>query len=48
LAASWVGIPIVGGAVLTTAGVLAGDGQLDLRLVILVGAWTGGHEGGDC
>jgi membrane-associated protein len=40
VAASWVGIP--------TAGVLAGDGQLDLRLVILVaavGAWTGGYVG---
>jgi membrane protein DedA with SNARE-associated domain len=48
VAASWVGIPIVGGAALAGAGVLASDGQLDLRLVILVAAvaaWTGGYVG---
>jgi membrane protein DedA with SNARE-associated domain len=48
VAASWIGIPIVGGAVLAAAGVLAGDGQLDVWLVILVaaaGASTGGYVG---
>lgn len=48
VAASWIGIPIVGGAVLATAGVLASDGQLDLWLVLVVaaaGAWTGGYVG---
>jgi membrane protein DedA with SNARE-associated domain len=47
-AASWIGIPIVGGAVLAAAGVLAGDGQLDVRLVVVVaamGAWSGGYVG---
>jgi membrane protein DedA with SNARE-associated domain len=48
VAASWIGIPIVGGAVLAAAGVLAGNGQLDVWLVILIataGAWTGGYVG---
>jgi len=48
VAASWIGIPIVGGAVLATAAVLAGDGQLNLWLVILdaaVAAWAGGYAG---
>jgi membrane protein DedA with SNARE-associated domain len=48
VAASWIGIPIVGGAVLAAAGALAGDGQLDVWLVVLVataGAWTGGYVG---
>lgn len=48
VAASWIGSPIVGGAVLATASVLAGDGQLDVWLVIPVavaGAWTGGYVG---
>jgi membrane protein DedA with SNARE-associated domain len=48
VAASWIGIPIVGGAVLAAAGVLAGDGQLDVRLVVLVAtaaAWSGGYVG---
>lgn len=48
VAASWIGIPIVGGVVLATAGVLAGDGQLSVWLVILVAAaaaWTGGYVG---
>ena len=48
LAASWIAIPIVGGAVLAAAGVLAGDGQLDVWLVLVVaaaGARTGGYIG---
>jgi membrane protein DedA with SNARE-associated domain len=48
VAASWIGIPIVGGAVLAAAGVLAGQGQLNLWLVILVAAaaaWVGGYLG---
>jgi membrane protein DedA with SNARE-associated domain len=48
VAASWIGIPIVGGAVLATAGVLAGDGQLNVWLVILVAAaaaCAGGYVG---
>lgn len=48
VAASWTGIPIVGGAVLAAAAVLARDGQLDLWLVLVVaaaGAWTGGYVG---
>jgi membrane protein DedA with SNARE-associated domain len=48
VAASWIGIPIVGGGVLAAAGVLASDGQLNVWLVILVasvGAWTGGYVG---
>lgn len=48
VAASWVGLPIVGGAMLAGAGVLAGEGQLDIWLVIAVAAlaaWTGGYLG---
>jgi membrane protein DedA with SNARE-associated domain len=48
VAASWIGIPIVGGAVLAAAGVLAGNGELELWLVVLVAAaaaWTGGYAG---
>jgi membrane protein DedA with SNARE-associated domain len=48
VAASWIGIPVVGGAALTTAGVLGGDGQLNVWLVIAVAtaaAWTGGYAG---
>ena len=48
VAASWIGVPIVGGGVLATAGALAGDGKLDLWLVLVVaasGAWTGGYVG---
>jgi hypothetical protein len=48
VAASWIGVPLVGGAVLATAGVLASDGQLDVWLVLLVaamGAWSGGYIG---
>jgi membrane-associated protein len=48
VAASWIGIPIIGGAVLAAAGALAADGQLDVRLVIAVAAvasWTGGYVG---
>ncbi|HJS93405.1 MAG TPA: hypothetical protein VJ741_04015 [Solirubrobacteraceae bacterium] len=48
VAASWIGIPIVGGAVLAAAGVLAGHDRLDLWLVILVAAvaaWMGGYVG---
>jgi membrane protein DedA with SNARE-associated domain len=48
VAASWIGIPIVGGAALATAGVLAGEGQLNVWLVIAVAtaaACTGGYGG---
>jgi membrane protein DedA with SNARE-associated domain len=48
VAASWVGIPIVGAGVIAGAGVLAGEGQLDIWLVIVVAAlasWTGGYGG---
>ncbi|MDE3129568.1 MAG: hypothetical protein KGL16_00295 [Acidobacteriota bacterium] len=48
VAASWIGIPIVGGVVIAGAGALAGDGQLEVWLVVLVatvGAWTGGYAG---
>jgi membrane protein DedA with SNARE-associated domain len=48
VAASWIGIPIIGGAVLAAAGVLAHDGQLDVWLVLVAaaaGAWTGGYVG---
>jgi membrane protein DedA with SNARE-associated domain len=48
VAASWIGVPIVGGAVLAAAGVLAGDGRLDVWAVTVVasaGAWTGGYVG---
>lgn len=46
--ASWVGIPIVGAAVLAAAGGLAGDGKLNVWVVIAVAAvaaWTGGYLG---
>ncbi len=46
--ASWIGIPIVGGVAVAAAGALAGEGRLNLWLVILVaasGAWTGGYVG---
>jgi membrane protein DedA with SNARE-associated domain len=48
VAASWSGIPIVGGAVLAAAGALVADGRLDVWLVIVVAAaaaWTGGYVG---
>lgn len=48
VAASWIGIPIVGGAVLATAGVLATDGQLNVWLIILIATaagWAGGYVG---
>ena len=48
VAASWVGVPIVGAGVLAAAGVLASEGELDLWLVIVVAtvaAWTGGYVG---
>lgn len=48
VAISWVGIPIVGGAVLAAAGGLAGEGQLDIWLAVVVaaaGACTGGYVG---
>ncbi len=48
VAASWIGIPIVGAGMLAGAGVLAGEGQLDVWLVIVVAAlasWTGGYGG---
>jgi membrane protein DedA with SNARE-associated domain len=48
VAASWVGVPIVGASFLAAAGVLASEGELDLWLVITVAtiaAWTGGYVG---
>jgi membrane protein DedA with SNARE-associated domain len=48
VAASWIGIPIVGASALAAAGVLASEGELNLELVILVAtfaAWTGGYVG---
>ena len=48
VAASWVGIPIIGAGVLAAAGVLASEGELNLWLVIAVAtvaAWTGGYVG---
>jgi membrane protein DedA with SNARE-associated domain len=48
VAASWIGIPLVGAGVLATAGVLASEGELNLWWVILVataGAWIGGYVG---
>lgn len=48
VAAAWVGVPIVGGAAMAAAGVLARDGQLNVWLVVVVGtvaAWTGGYAG---
>ena len=46
VAASWVGIPLIGAGVLAAAGVLASEGELNLWLVIAVApaaAWTGGY-----
>jgi membrane protein DedA with SNARE-associated domain len=48
VAASWIGIPIVGAGVLAAAGVLASEGELNIWLVIMVAtaaAWTGGYVG---
>jgi membrane protein DedA with SNARE-associated domain len=48
VAASWIGIPIVGGAVLATAAVLANNGQLNVWVVVViaaVAAWMGGYVG---
>lgn len=48
VALAWIGIPVVGGAVLAAAGALAGEGQMDVRLAVLVAAiaaWTGGYVG---
>ena len=48
VAASWVGIPIVGAGVLAAAGVLASEGELNLWIVLVVAtvaAWTGGYVG---
>ena len=48
VAASWIGIPIVGAGVLATAGVLASEGELNVWLVVVVAtaaAWTGGYVG---
>lgn len=48
VAASWIGIPIVGGAALATAGVLAGNGRLSVWVVIVIaaaGGWAGGYAG---
>jgi membrane protein DedA with SNARE-associated domain len=48
VAASWVGIPIIGAGVLAAAGVLASEGELNLWLVLVVAtiaAWTGGYVG---
>ena len=48
VAASWVGIPIIGAGVLAAAGALASEGDLNLWIVIVVAtvaAWTGGYVG---
>jgi hypothetical protein len=45
VAASWIGIPIVGAGALAAAGVLASDGELNIWLVILV-AWVAASTGG--
>ena len=48
VAASWVGIPIIGAGVLAAAGVLASEDELNLWIVIVVvtvAAWTGGYVG---
>jgi membrane protein DedA with SNARE-associated domain len=48
VAASWIGVPIVGAGVLAAAGVLASNGELDIWLVIAVAtaaSWTGGYVG---
>ena len=48
VAASWVGVPIIGASFLAAAGVLASEGELNLWLVMVVAtiaAWTGGYVG---
>lgn len=48
VAASWIGVPIVGAGVLAAAGVLASDGELNIWLVIAVAttaSWSGGYVG---
>lgn len=48
VAASWVGIPIIGASVLAAAGVLASEGDLNIWAVVCVAsvaAWTGGYIG---
>jgi membrane-associated protein len=48
VAASWIGIPIVGAGVLAAAGVLASEGELNIWLVLVVataGACSGGFAG---
>lgn len=48
VAASWMGIPIVGAGALAAAGVLASEGELSIWLVAVVAtfaAWTGGYVG---
>lgn len=48
VAASWIGIPIVGASVLAAAGVLASQGELDIWVVLAVstaGACVGGYVG---
>lgn len=48
VAASWIGIPIVGAGVLAAAGVLASDGEMSIWLVIAVAslaAEIGGYAG---
>ena len=48
VAASWMGIPIVGAGALAAAGVLASDGELSIWVVVIVAtfaAWTGGYVG---
>lgn len=48
VAASWIGIPIVGAGALAAAGILASEGELNIWLVIVVAtvaAWTGGYVG---
>jgi membrane protein DedA with SNARE-associated domain len=44
VAASWIGIPIIGAGVLAAAGVLASEGELNIWIVIVVAtaaAWMG-------
>ena len=48
VAASWIGMQIIGAGVLAAAGVLASDGELNIWIVIVVAtvvAWTGGYVG---
>jgi membrane protein DedA with SNARE-associated domain len=48
VAASWIGVPIVGAGVLAAAGVLASEGELNIWIVIAVAtaaSWTGGYVG---